>query len=614
MRAPWGINVKHLYLAFFSLISIAFCAFSMIIYSQYQKSQNLNDYMRYEYENIRQTKNILMDVVDMETGVRGYVLSGDGRYLAPFQRAADRLPDEIRALRQATYYESNAFAETNNLLDRVDSLQKLLESQMNYMRAHGRGQISMNALDIQKTQMNELRSLIEANIEHRLYRLEERRTLVAPHKTNFFYIVIIGTILGIGIFLAGTIIIIKLEAENEAIEARNARSEMRFRAVMNGINDGVYEINFVNETMYMSREFKAMIGFGEGELGDSVRDLIERIHPDDVETYMQVRHDYIIKKTPIYNNVFRLKHKDGTWRWVMSRGIGTWDKFGQIRTMIGTHTDITEQKNREEELRQLNADMEAFTYITSHDMRSPLVNLKGFSHELGLAVKDVNSLLEPQSKKLGTETWTRLETILKQDIPEALGFIGNAVDRMDTLTTAILDLSRIGKFTYRDELVDAQVVFDKCMGAQSYEISTKGVEVKASGLPRLITDPVALEQIFSNLLDNAVKYLRPDEPGHIEITCLETSRDYIFSIRDNGRGIDAEDAERVFNIFRRARNTGDVRGLGLGMAFVKATLRKLNGAIWFESKLNVGTTFHFSLPKRHPLAASNDQTGKERAA
>ena len=614
MRMPWGLNVKHLFLAFFSVISIALCAFSLVIYDQYQKSQNLNDYMRYEYENIRRTKNILMDIINMETGVRGYVLTGDKSYLHPYDVASERVQGEIMALRQATYYESNAFAETNSLLDRVNSLQKLLESQMNYMHVHGRGQVSQNALNIQRSQMQEVETVIEANIAHRLASVKARRDQVQPRKTNFVYILVIGTILGVGILLAGTVLIIRLESESEDIKAQNESADSRFRAVMNGTNDGVFELNFVNETIYMSKAFKAMIGFEEDELDNDMHAFSALIHPDDFDAYMQVRHDYIIKQVPLYNNVFRLKHKDGTWRWIMARGVGTWDRFGQIRTMIGTHTDITEQKNREEELRQLNNDMEAFTYITSHDMRSPLVNLKGFSHELALAVQEVDDLLAPQQAKLGVDTWARLEHMLRRDIPEALGFIGNAVDRMDTLTTAILDLSRIGKFVYRDELVDAQAVFDKCLGAQSYEVSSKNVEVTVKPLPKLVTDPIALEQVFSNLLDNAVKYLRPGEPGRIEMSCQETSRDYIFTLRDNGRGIDADDSDRVFNIFRRARNTGDVRGLGLGMAFVKATLRKMNGAIWFESQLDVGTAFHVSLPKRAPVTASNDQAAKEEDA
>jgi len=350
----------------------------------------------------------------------------------------------------------------------------------------------------------------------------------------------------------------------------------------------------------MSKEFKAMLGFEEDELSDTEKEIADRIHPDDVAHTLDVRRRYALKQLPVYNNVFRIRHKDGTWRWVMSRGIGVWDKHGEIRSLIGTHTDITEQKSREEELRQLHADMEAFTYITSHDMRSPLVNLKGFSHELTLAIEEIHKVLMPQAERLAEGTWEAIELLLCHDIPEALGFIGKAVDRMDTLTTAILDLSRIGKYVYRDELVDAEIVVDKCLGAQSYEITNKNVEIVREPLPKLVTDAVALEQIFSNLIDNAVKYLDPNQPGRILIACHETGRDYVFSVRDNGRGIEAGDAERVFHIFRRARNTGDVRGLGLGMAFVKATLRKLSGSIWFDSTVGEGTTFYVSLPKKTP--------------
>ncbi|MBW8881649.1 MAG: PAS domain-containing sensor histidine kinase, partial [Asticcacaulis sp.] len=439
---------------------------------------------------------------------------------------------------------------------------------------------------------------IEKSVDKRLERLDGQVSHVTDQRNNFIYILIIGTVLGVGILLAGTVLIIRLEVEKEKVEDENQRAESRFLAVMNGVNDGIYELNFVNDTMYMSKEFKAMLGFDEDGIEDTAAAVIGLIHPDDVEKSLEVRRDYITKKTPHYVNVFRMKHKDGTWRWILSRGVGTWDRFGQIRSLIGTHTDITEQKAREEELRQLNDDMEAFTYITSHDMRSPLVNLKGFSHELALAVKDVNDLLETKQDKVGPATWARLEAILKHDIPEALGFIGNAVDRMDTLTTAILDLSRIGKYVYHDEWVNTREIFDKCLGAQSYEISSKHVEVTVGSLPDLVADRMALEQIFSNLLDNAVKYLRPDTPGHIDIACEDSGRDHIFSIRDNGRGIAPEDSDRVFNIFRRARNTGDVRGLGIGMAFVKASLRKMGGTIWFESTLGQGTTFYVSVPRK----------------
>jgi len=612
MRMPWGLSVKHVYLAFFSLISIALCAFSLTLYSQYRISQNLNQYTRYQYENIRLSKIILMDVINMETGARGYILSGDKAYLEPYEQADGRLQDEVMSLRNATYYEDNSFAETAAWLDRIEKIQDFLRTQIDYTGHRGRGALDTANLAHEKAAMDDLRGVIERSIQHRLENLQERIALVDRQKNNLIWVLIVGTATGIAILLTGTVLIIRLEDQNEAIEDENQRAELRFRTVMNGINDGVYEINFINETMYMSRELKAMLGYGENELDNDINVIAPMVHPDDVDSYFQVRHDYVTRKTRDYINIFRLRHKDGSWRWVMARGVGAWDKFGQIRTLIGTHTDITEQKKREEELRQLNADMEAFTYITSHDMRSPLVNLKGFSHELQIALDQLRHVLDGQKKKIAAPAWQQLETLLRHDIPESLGFIGNAVDRMDTLTTAILDLSRIGKIAYRETPVDSRAIFEKCLGAQSYEITAKKVETRIGDLPVLMTDAVALEQIFSNLLDNAVKYLVPGRPGLIEIGCRETARDYIFSLRDNGRGIDPADSDRVFNIFRRARNAGDVRGLGIGMAYVKASLRKMSGAIWFESELGAGTAFYVSLPRK-PLTETAPEAELEEA-
>jgi PAS domain S-box-containing protein len=604
MWLPWGINVKHIYLAFFSIVSIALCAFTMIIHSQYKTVEDLNDDTVYQYETIGQTRNIYIGTLEMENGVRGYILSGDDHFLKPYTEAGARLRAQVVTLRNVTYREKAFFAQTNVWLDAIDDIQKTYERQIAAVRTHGRGAVSVEDLARQKQAMDALRERLDDSVALRLASLKAHVKQVQSQRANFIYILIIGAIIGIGIVLIGTITIIKLETENQAFEDESRKAELRFRTVMNGINDGLYELNFVSETFYASREFKAMLGYGEDEIADTIDSVMSLTHPDDLPKVLEVRRQYIMRQSPVYANVFRMKHKDGTWRWVLSRGVGTWDKFGQIRTLIGTHTDITEQKEREEEYKQLHADMEAFTYITSHDMRSPLVNLKGFSHELSMAIEEVRELIEPQQKKLGAETWTRLEALLKADIPESLGFIGKAVDRMDTLTTAILDLSRIGKYVYREDRVSSRTIFDKCLGAQSYELTGKGVEVVVGHLPELITDPVALEQVFSNLLDNAVKYLQPGRPGRIEINCVETSREYVFSIRDNGRGIEADDRQKVFHIFRRARNTGDVRGLGLGMAFVKATLRKLSGAIWFDSTLDVGTTFYFSLPKKLPTAAN----------
>jgi len=598
LKAPWARNRKFFYLAFFCVIAAALCTFSMILYNQYKRLQDLDHFTIYQYDVVRRGHDILAAMVDMETGVRGYALTGDRAFLKPYYDADFRLTQEFTGLRDETYSEPHSFAETNRWIGQIDALRLMWRTQISTIDVNGKSAVKVADLDRQRVQMEVVRHVIDTALQARLRELKQRTDAVDAHKADFFWAVIIGDVVSGGILLLGVLFIIRLETAAERAEAERKHAEQRFRTVMNGVNDGLFEYNFISEELYASVEYKAMLGFADDELPSTAEAVLARVHPDDLAGALDVRRAYAAREIPVYANVFRMRHKDGTWRWILSRGIGLWDKHGEIRTLTGSHTDITEQKNREEELRQLHADMEAFTYITSHDMRSPLVNLKGFSHELKLAIDDLNAALEPQKKKLGAPTWARIETILRHDVPEALGFIGNAVDRMDTLTTAILDLSRIGKYVYREELVDTRAIVDKCLGAQSYEIGNSGVEVTVGDLPMVVTDPVAVEQVFSNLIDNAVKYLKPGRPGRIAIACHETGRDYIFSVKDNGRGIEAEDGQKVFHIFRRARNTGDVRGLGLGMAFVKATLRKLNGSIWFDSMLDEGTTFYVSLPKK----------------
>jgi signal transduction histidine kinase len=129
-------------------------------------------------------------------------------------------------------------------------------------------------------------------------------------------------------------------------------------------------------------------------------------------------------------------------------------------------------------------------------------------------------------------------------------------------------------------------------------------------LPVILSDAVALEQIFSNLLDNAIKYLEPSRKGSIAISFEILSDEITFSVRDNGRGIEGPDRHKVFEIFRRARNVGDERGLGMGLAYVKTTLRKMGGVIWFESGIESGTVFYFRLP----LKLAQHQSQPEKAA
>ncbi|WP_126421362.1 sensor histidine kinase [Asticcacaulis excentricus] len=607
------LRQQRYYPVLFVLLSIATVAFSFIVYAHYNRIQDQNRQSLFEYEAIRQSRVVLVDLLDMQTGVHAYLISGDEATLTSYRTARDMLERDLSAYRSLVLrHDPQAARDIYLWLDNIRSLRKTFDDQIENRRLGRGAALTREAFERQVRDMAHVRRALEATNVRRLVDVRLQTAEVGKARSDFVFTLVIGSILLIGVMLLGTVTILNLEADFRNRLAEQEAVMQRYREVTEGINDGLFEVNFVSGDVYCSAAYKAMLGYAPDEVENRWEVLRDMIHPDDREAADADLRRYMEGTDATYRSIFRMRHKDGGYRWILSRGVGTGADFSGIKSMIGTHADITEQKQREEELRQLYADLETFTYITSHDLRAPLVNLKGFSKELEISMKAVTNAITPYQKDFAPEHQKALDLALKEDVPESLGFIAKGVERMDSLTRAILDLSRIGKRVYAIEPVNTQTIFDKCVGALGYDITQKGIEIRCDPLPEIMSDAVALEQIFGNLLDNAVKYLRPDITGKIDVSVRETLHDYIFTVSDNGRGIADIDKPKVFEIFRRARNTTEVGGLGLGMAYVKATLRRLSGDIWFDSKIDEGTRFHVRLPKRPRLSeASRPVTAME---
>jgi len=293
------------------------------------------------------------------------------------------------------------------------------------------------------------------------------------------------------------------------------------------------------------------------------------------------------------------------------------DDQGHIIAGLGIAQDITQRKRMEEDIRNLNADLERrvaertaelqaaneeikqFAYIVSHDMRAPLVNLKGFAAELRYALQEVNTGCAAVSNYLEPELRERIAQALHHDIPEALQFIESSVTHMDGFTRAILKLSRMGRQNLDIVNIDVKAVVDNILSTLAYQIAQNKVNVIIGDLPSLQADLVSIEQIFGNILTNAILYLDPGRPGQIEVNGERTAQETIYRIRDNGRGIAKEDLDKVFAPFRRAGKQ-NVPGEGMGMAYVQTLVRRHSGRILCESDLGVGTTFTFTIA--HPSA------------
>ncbi len=248
------------------------------------------------------------------------------------------------------------------------------------------------------------------------------------------------------------------------------------------------------------------------------------------------------------------------------------------------------------ELERTNKELQNFANIVAHDFRAPMVNLKGFSQELGYSLSDLKEIMQSMLVHLPAKDRKKAEGLIEQDVPDALQFIHSSVDRLDRMVAALLKLAREGRREMIFKQVDCGELVNSILHSFEHQITQKGIRVKVGPMPTINTDRLAMEQIMGNLLDNAIKYLQPDRPGEINISCTASDEEYLFSVADNGRGITAEDQEKVFEIFRRAGKQ-DVPGEGMGLAYVKTLIRHLGGNVWCESELGVGTKMNFTVPK-----------------
>ena len=272
---------------------------------------------------------------------------------------------------------------------------------------------------------------------------------------------------------------------------------------------------------------------------------------------------------------------------------------------------------RTADLREANDEIQRFAYIVSHDLRSPLVNIMGFTSELeelrGDIFKRIAGLARAQSAVPATAdnvTDTAEPSLegpdkqLSDDFTEALGFIKSSIGKMDRLISAILNLTREGRREFEPVRIETRELIEGIVSTVAHQALEAEAKIRIDPLPAIVSDRLALEQIFSNLIDNALKYLKTGVPGDIQVRGRTKLGFAIFEIADNGRGIDPKDHQRIFELFRRA-GTQDKPGQGIGLAHVRALVRRLGGTMSVASELHHGSTFTITLPVKWNITNRN---------
>ncbi len=263
---------------------------------------------------------------------------------------------------------------------------------------------------------------------------------------------------------------------------------------------------------------------------------------------------------------------------------------------------------RTADLREANNEIQRFAYIVSHDLRSPLVNIMGFTSELEELRAEIFTRIAALNRAAAQASLLPVTTTgdtepaldnedsqLSQDFSEALGFIKSSIAKMDRLITAILNLTREGRREFEPVMINTRELIEAIVTTMAHQAAEAEAQIRIEPLPDIVSDRLALEQIFSNLIDNALKYLKPGVPGDVTVRGRTRLGFAIFEIADNGRGIDPKDHQRIFDLFRRA-GAQDRPGQGIGLAHVRALVRRLGGTMSVQSELGSGSTFTITLP------------------
>ncbi len=367
-------------------------------------------------------------------------------------------------------------------------------------------------------------------------------------------------------------------AVREQATQRRIESEERFSRIFDQAPIGMAVVSLDDQFVRVNEALCQVTGYSREEL--LRMGPFEITHPDDVEEGRALTGRLLDGEFEDYARDKRYLRRDGTTVWVhMTIGVVK-DASGQPLHLFSMTEDVTAQRAAEERLRvsalalrESNEDLQRFAYIASHDLQEPLRTVIAFSQ-----------LLE---RRLGDKADT--------EIRELLGFIIDGGVRMQALIQDLLVFSRVvtGGRTLQPTEID-EVLADvlKSLGAS---IEETGARLSVDPLPVVLSDPSQLHQVFLNLIGNAIKY-RTADPPTIEVSAERIGDDWVFSVRDNGIGIEPRHHDRVFEIFQRLHTSEEYEGTGIGLAVVRRIVERHGGRCWLESTPGVGSTFFFSLP------------------
>lgn len=347
-------------------------------------------------------------------------------------------------------------------------------------------------------------------------------------------------------------------------------SRENFRQLADSMPQMVWTARPEGSADYYNERWYEFTGFSrDGAVSESWDPLI---HPSDLPSFQQSWAASVQTGSPSNLECRFWDRHENRWRWFVVRAVAVRSASGGIAKWFGTCTDIDEQKRVEDELRRANQDLEQFAYSASHDLQEPARSVKIFSE---LLAKDAG---------------------IDDDSREYLTYLMRGATRMEMLVRDLLKYTQVTKFEGPSAAADAGEALASTLGTLGVMIAETGAQIIAGPLPAVCVHAIHLHQLFQNLIGNAIKYRSPDRPPIIRITAERQQEHWLFSVADNGIGIEPRYTENIFGLFKRLHNDEKYSGTGIGLAICRRIVDRYHGRIWVESTPGEGSTFFFTLP------------------
>jgi len=361
-------------------------------------------------------------------------------------------------------------------------------------------------------------------------------------------------------------------SERKKAQAALVASEARFRQLADAMPQMVWTSRADGYIDYYNERWYDFTGFDRENFGDVSFEPV--LHPDDVQSWHDTWYASVRTGEP-YRIEYRFwDRKENRWRWFMSRALPVRDGSGEITKWFGSCTDIDDQKRVEDELRRANQDLEQFAYSASHDLQEPLRSIKIYGELL--------------SKRYGHK--------LDGQAFEFLEYLGMGASRMEMLVRDLLAYTQVTKLQAPAEPSDANDAMNAVLANLGGAITQSGASVTHDTLPSVRVHSAHLQQLFQNLIGNAIKYRSTEREPVVHVNGGLKNGRWLFSVRDNGIGIEPEYKEQIFGLFKRLHTGDEYSGTGIGLAICQRIVERYHGRIWVESEPGKGSTFFFEFP------------------